>query len=148
MKLLVGLIIFCISFISQASSSNLDCKEVNINGINSQVCFPVNHVCEDLHGNGNGTPIQINCFTEGTRLCHNGNENWPQCAGGFIANTCKKVLLNSTYESVCFPIGHTCVDPHGVGDGVPVKIDCFNGGTRSCHSGLKVWPSCAGGKII
>ncbi len=46
---------------------------------------------------------------------------------------------------ICFPEGHVCYDPHGIGDGVPVEVDCWGGNGRACHTGLDVWPACAGG---
>lgn len=48
-------------------------------------------------------------------------------------------------RDICFPFGHVCYDPHGIGDGVPIEIDCWTGGARFCHPNLNEWPECAGG---
>lgn len=48
---------------------------------------------------------------------------------------------------ICFPVGHVCEDPHGIGDGVPVVVDCWGGSGRACHTGLPSWPACAGGWV-
>lgn len=40
----------------------------------------------DPHGIGDGNPIETDCWTGGSRLCHNGSTNWPSCAGGFLAD--------------------------------------------------------------
>ncbi len=50
-------------------------------------------------------------------------------------------------RTVCFPVGHVCTDPHGIGDGVPVVVDCWGGSGRACHTGLPEWPACAGGWV-
>lgn len=46
---------------------------------------------------------------------------------------------------ICFPEGQVCYDPHGIGDGVPVVIDCYTSGSRMCHPNSDTWPECAGG---
>jgi hypothetical protein len=55
---------------------------------------------------------------------------------------CREIFDGRT---ICFPEGHTCYDPHGIGDGVPVEIDCHTGGSRMCHPNSELWPDCAGG---
>lgn len=62
---------------------------------------------------------------------------------------CKEVkITDSRSRTVCFPKGKICRDPHGIGDGKPIVIDCFTGGSRMCHRKSKIWPECAGGKFL
>ena len=58
---------------------------------------------------------------------------------------CKEVSIDSQTVMACFPAGHICYDPHGIGDGVPTETDCWSGGGRLCHKGTEDWPTCAGG---
>ena len=46
---------------------------------------------------------------------------------------------------ICFPEGHVCTDPHGIGDGVPIEVDCWTSGGQLCHPQNDGWPECAGG---
>lgn len=48
-------------------------------------------------------------------------------------------------RTVCFPPGHVCEDPHGIGDGKPIVVDCWTSGGRMCHPSSEIWPECAGG---
>lgn len=48
-------------------------------------------------------------------------------------------------RSVCFPIDHACQDPHGIGDGVAIEVDCWTSGGRMCNPSREIWPGCAGG---
>ncbi|MFT6142198.1 MAG: hypothetical protein ACJAZO_004259 [Myxococcota bacterium] len=50
-------------------------------------------------------------------------------------------------RTVCFSVGNVCTDPHGIGDGVPIVVDCWNSGGRMCHPGSDEWPVCAGGVV-
>jgi len=59
---------------------------------------------------------------------------------------CQNVTVKNVEKKVCFPKGKICRDPHGIGDGKPLVIDCFNSGSRMCHKNSKMWPECAGGK--
>ncbi len=60
---------------------------------------------------------------------------------------CKDVLLEDMVVSVCFPEGHVCMDPHGIGYGKPIPTDCWDGGSRACNADTENWPTCAGGFI-
>jgi hypothetical protein len=60
---------------------------------------------------------------------------------------CKDMVVEGQSALVCFPIGYICKDPHGIGDGVAIETDCWDGGSRACHNGSKNWPACAGGII-
>jgi len=147
MKLFIILATLFIGF--SVSAENYECKQVQPWAESAvQVCFPVNHKCYDNHGIGDGKPIQIDCWSHGSRACNPSLENWPKCAGGIIANECKDVEIESKTEKVCFPVGHTCYDNHGIGDGVPVKIDCWTGVTRLCNKSSDKWPMCFGGKVL
>jgi len=146
MKKLLALLILVAATSSYAA--DYECKLIEVNNSNEeQVCFPMGHVCKDPHGIGDGVPIEIDCWTGVTRACNQGSDNWPACMGGIYANTCKDVELDGATTSVCFPTGKTCMDPHGIGDGVPTEIDCWTGVTRACNQGSKNWPSCMGGFI-
>ena len=50
-------------------------------------------------------------------------------------------------RTACFPTGHICSDPHGIGDGTPIVVDCWTSGGRMCHPSKEIWPACAGGWI-
>ena len=50
-------------------------------------------------------------------------------------------------RTVCFPSDHVCSDPHGIGDGIPVAVDCWTGSGRGCNPSRENWPACAGGWI-
>ncbi len=50
-------------------------------------------------------------------------------------------------RTACFPLGHVCQDPHGIGDGNAIVVDCWTSGGRMCHPGSDIWPVCAGGWI-
>jgi len=77
----------------------------------------------------------------------------------FVFFTSASALASSDYEckrvetgilktqQVCFPIDHQCYDPHGIGDGNPIAVDCWTGGSRACNRGSANWPVCAGGFI-
>lgn len=60
---------------------------------------------------------------------------------------CRDTSLRGVAGRVCFPVGHVCRDPHGIGDGVPVAVDCFTGGSRGCNPHREAWPACAGGRF-
>lgn len=66
----------------------------------------------------------------------------PVPAGG--DETCQVVADG---RNVCFPVGHVCTDPHGIGDGVPIVVDCWTSGGQLCHPGNAEWPVCAGGVV-
>ena len=145
----VVLSIFSFFFITSlplaSETSNYECKDVKSNNSKRQICFPINHTCYDSHGRGDGIPVTVDCWTTGSRDCHNGSANWPMCAGGITTNICKDVRMGEVIASVCFPVNHKCYDPHGVGDGYPVETDCWTGGSRLCNKGTSNWPICAGG---
>lgn len=63
-------------------------------------------------------------------------------------DVCKEVSKDSQTMTACFPAGHICYDPHGIGDGVPTETDCWEGGGQLCHKGTANWPECAGGYLI
>lgn len=48
-------------------------------------------------------------------------------------------------RTACFPLEHVCTDPHGIGDGKPIVVDCWTSGGRMCHPSSEIWPVCAGG---
>ena len=48
-------------------------------------------------------------------------------------------------RTICFPYGHVCYDPHGIGDGEPIEIDCWTEGSRGCNYTMPGWPGCNGG---
>jgi hypothetical protein len=50
-------------------------------------------------------------------------------------------------RTACFPLGHVCQDPHGIGDGYSIVVDCWTSGGRMCHPASEIWPACAGGWI-
>ena len=68
-------------------------------------------------------------------------------ATGAFAENCRVMKVRGDYKKVCFPEGHVCKDPHGIGDGRPIPTDCFTGGSRGCHRGWPTWPNCNGGWI-
>jgi len=54
---------------------------------------------------------------------------------------------------ICFPAGHVCRDSHGIGDGNPLKADCWRGPSEVCNrdstiDGQAPWPECAGGWAV
>ncbi|MFK8137203.1 MAG: hypothetical protein AB8E15_02480 [Bdellovibrionales bacterium] len=147
---LVFLMISTLLVYSTVNASEVDysCKSVDKNGARVKACFPFGHKCMDLHGIGDGNPIQIDCFSSGTRTCYPDLDNWPKCAGGILANECKEIEINGELKSVCFPVGKTCKAKGGFDIGTWKQIDCFESGTMSCYKGDENWPECIGGKIL
>lgn len=144
------LLFFLVNFYVGAAIGEYSCKIVKKNNNFTQVCFPIDQICVDEHGIGDGNPIEFDCFTGSTRLCHIENDNWPACAGGIETFSCRKVQIDSAIKKVCFPVGYKCMDLHGIGNGNPIEIDCFTEGTRLCHNGNGNgnWPACAGGRVV
>ena len=63
-------------------------------------------------------------------------------------DVCKRVEQNGKTVTACFPAGHVCLDHHGIGDGVPIETDCWEGGSGECYgNGSPTWPACAGGYL-
>ena len=67
-----------------AGEVNKECRLLKFGDVYKEICFPVGHKCYDLHGRGDGIPIQINCFTRGSRACNPSRDNWPRCNGGRV----------------------------------------------------------------
>lgn len=145
--LLAGSLLLFVQSQMGYAGQNSECRMIDYLGNKAMICFPEGTICFDPHGIGDGVPVERDCWSAISRMCHPGVDRYPGCAGGTIANICKPVLTPSGEVQACFPVGHICYDPHGIGDGVPVPVDCWQGGSRMCHAGTSLWPECAGGHI-
>ena len=83
MKFIFASLLFFISL--TANANNYQCKSIGESLDKKVICFEVGHVCIDPHGIGDGNPIPTDCWTGGSRACNSSRDNWPDCAGGFLA---------------------------------------------------------------